>query len=151
MPIDEGDQEEELQQTSDSEEVNTICPEVTNEKRISPLETREEAHHTDISPSRMEVVKDATSGGMKRAHESENSKSNKEQLPLTQRLSLWNHLPGGGLRSRRRRGKETGLWISYILSFSMKLYFCFCFVSNLAGACMPNLMLSYQLWGGTSS
>jgi hypothetical protein len=66
------DQEEELQQTSDSEKVNTTSLEVSNEGKNSPMETREEAKHIDNSPSGMEVVKDATSGGIKRAHKSEN-------------------------------------------------------------------------------
>jgi hypothetical protein len=36
MLVDEGDQEEELQQTSDSEKVNTTCPKVSNEEKIPP-------------------------------------------------------------------------------------------------------------------
>jgi len=50
MPIDEGDQEDELQQTSNIEKVNTTCPKVSNEETIFPMETREEAQHQIFLP-----------------------------------------------------------------------------------------------------
>jgi len=51
--------------------VNIACSEVPNEGENSPMESREEAQHINISPSKMEVFKDATLGGTKRDHKFE--------------------------------------------------------------------------------
>jgi len=49
-----------------------------NGEKITPVDIREEDNYTKKISSGMEMVKDATSRGIKKAHEFENSNSKKE-------------------------------------------------------------------------
>jgi hypothetical protein len=81
LPDDEGDQNEENPQTTKSEKVNDAYPEAPTEVTSLSSKAGKEAKNTRVSPSGMEVVKEAPSRGQKRLHESESSNSNKESVP----------------------------------------------------------------------